>query len=104
MFSCCIGPLDEILLTLRDFAVDLKAKDPKKRNVVHYSAMNGRVSQEMLDILWERGPLYSLDPDKYGRSPMSYAVQAEKRSSSRGSFIRRRSRFIPSLDILLQDD
>lgn len=95
MSSCCIGPLDEILLTLRDFAVDLKAKDLKKRNIVHYGAMNGRVSQEMLDILRESGSLYLLDPDEYGRSPMSYAVQAEKRSSYR---------FILSLDILLQDD
>jgi ankyrin repeat protein len=100
MISCCLGPVDEILLALRDFAVDLKAKDFEGRNIVHHGAMNGRVSQELLDILRQSGSLSLLDPDKYGQSPMSYATQAEKRQSLSSS---RRSRFISSVDILIED-
>jgi ankyrin repeat protein len=66
-------PVDEVLSTLNELGVDIAAKDSNNRGILHHGAMNGSISQGIIDLLRESGSLSLQDQDNDGRTPLSYA-------------------------------
>lgn len=69
-------PFDEVLLTLKDFDVDITAKDSNNRSILHHGARNGSLSQGIINLLRDSESLSLGDQDKFGKTPLSYAEEA----------------------------
>jgi ankyrin repeat protein len=67
------NPVDDVLLTLTEFGVDIAAKDSYNRGILHHGAMSGSVTQGVIDLLKESGSLSLHERDNDGRTPLSYA-------------------------------
>lgn len=79
MHSLSWMPLDQALSTLKDFGVDIAAKDSEGKGIIHHGAMFGSISKEIITLLRERESLGLHDQDKHGRTPLSYAEDARLR-------------------------
>ncbi|CAG8909914.1 unnamed protein product [Penicillium egyptiacum] len=99
--SSFISP-DQVLSTLKDFAVDITTKDLNNRGILHYGARHGSIRQPIIDLLRESDSLGLHDHDEYGRTPISYAKEQamlprDPDSSAQG-------RWASTLNILMKAD
>ncbi|KAJ5154763.1 uncharacterized protein N7500_010202 [Penicillium coprophilum] len=92
-------PHDEVILILKNFGVNVKAKDVNGRGITHYGAMNGSITQGIIDMLEESGSQGLHDRDNCGRTPLSYAQGARLHHQNDGF---RKSRWESAVNVLVK--
>jgi ankyrin repeat protein len=65
-----------VLRVLSNYGVDLSMKDISRKSVVHYGAISGSLSLDIIKFLHERNLLDLHDRDGSGNSPLDYALEA----------------------------
>jgi ankyrin repeat protein len=99
IFSSWIHPKIEVLKAMMDYSIDLAAKDRDGRTILHYSALNGSITEPILSFLLDKTRLCCEDQDSLGRTPKEYAV--EEAGKKRHKFAYERKRWSRSLGILM---
>jgi ankyrin repeat protein len=68
-----------VLELLLKKGVNITAKDAKGRSVVHYAAIHGSISKELIKFFRENGVLHLHDRDLIGKSPFDYVKEQADR-------------------------
>jgi ankyrin repeat protein len=87
-----------VLELLLKNGVNITAKDAKGRSVVHYGAIHGSISKELIKFFRENGVLHLHDRDLTGKSPFDYAKKQADRQRPDNMF--RGNRWRESFDYL----
>lgn len=70
-----------LLKTLASWGVDVTAKDKHRRTVLHYTAIKGTLTEEILHHLCSEMGLSAGLRDAHGKTPLEYAVEMGQRVS-----------------------
>lgn len=64
-----------VLRTLESWGVDLRAEDRQGRSVLHYGAIEGNMTEDVLHFLCDEIGLSAETRDAHGKTPLDYAVE-----------------------------
>jgi len=87
-----------ILETLSDHGVDVAAKDMSGKSILHYGAIHGPLSKEILNFIQRNNLLHLDDEDAQGKTSFMYAE--EEASKERPCGLLARDRWRHSLENL----
>lgn len=75
-----------LLRTLTSWGIDLRAEDKQGRTALHYSAIKGTLTEDVLRFLCDEIGLCTKLDDTHGKTPLDYAVELRQIHRSPGFF------------------
>lgn len=86
-----------------NFRVDMSAMDLRGRTLLHHTALNGSLTEDVLMFLLNKTTLRTDTRDSTGKTPTDYAFEkAERAKEARGSWIFDSERCAMTLEIFLK--